>query len=595
MNPEISEQERKKIYSKLNETIPEGCEITSPAHRAIKEAMSKKASGNIGYQDAYNISRVPLNWQDPLFDAEWLLFPEHDLVEANRRYRNFYSRNPILSSCVDALATFPLSDFELMVDNEEVREYYNYIKDKLQLLKISEHNLRDKALLGESFHLGNWDQENLEWAEWFQYPPEFVDIETIPGTSQKVYTIKPDPEITRILKEETEAAKILADVLQKINNAYFKAAQEEKPYVIPEKRVMYLANMPNGYSKRGYPLTKRAFSDLMYENSIRSLQHTFVQRHLFPIKVFKLGSKELGWIPSKKHFTQFKKLLAQAAADPDFNLIYHFGLEVDYIGTKDKIENLIPHFEFCTKRIMQAFFMNEALLNGEAPSYAGQVANMRMLMHRFNTEREDLQKLYAEKVYLPIARQQGLVRQTPGEKQKLTLVKSKNFTSKKYYLPEFMWHRQNLLNNTQEQQFIMSLYQNGDIPFGIIRDIFGLDQKVIDVYRKRDNGTYSNQITREIIDQTIKEDPSLSLAYVMGEDPVEIMKKKLAADKAVQKQEEVNDELGMPEDNMDGGGFDSGAPIDLGGEDTSTEEPMSETGEGSEELPNTPEGESPTE
>ena len=54
--------------------------------------------------------------------------------------------------------------------------------------------------------------------------------------------------------------------LRKINNKYFEAAQNEEDYVIPEKRVMYIANQPDGYTKRGYALTKRALSDLMYEN-----------------------------------------------------------------------------------------------------------------------------------------------------------------------------------------------------------------------------------------------------------------------------------------------------------------------------------------
>ena len=163
------------------------------------------------------------------------------------------------------------------------------------------------------------------------------------------------------MQENTHAAKVLAENLSKTDSKYYEAALNEEPYDIPDARIMYLANQVDGYSKRGYPLTKRALADLMYEQEIRTLQHTFVQRHLFPIKIFKLGSESLGWVPSQKHFQQFKKLLIQAAGDPDMSLIYHFGLQVDYVGTKDKIENLLPHFEWTTKRIMQAFFMNEAL------------------------------------------------------------------------------------------------------------------------------------------------------------------------------------------------------------------------------------------
>lgn len=564
MSKKINASELKK----MNEFRPEFVEM--------KSGFNKKA--DLVDQTAYNYGRAPLYWQDPLYDSSLVMFPEYNLPEANKRYRHYYKFNPILSSCVDAHATFPLSDFQIMCPNDEVREYYQFTADRLDLLNIAECSLRDVALLGESVYLGNWDNVNLEWEEWVQYPPEFVEITTIPGSNKRVFTIKPDPEISRILQENTEASNLLTETLKKYDNKYYTAAINDEPYDIPDARVMYLANQVDGYSKRGYPLTKRALPDLMYEQSIRTLQHTFVQRHTYPIKVWKLGSEAMSWVPSQKHFQQFKKLLIQASGDPDMNLIYHFGLQVDYVGTKDKVEPLIPQFDFTTKRIMQAFFMNEALMNGDA-SYAGQTANTRLLMHRFMTKRVKLENAFINKIYLPIARQQQLINQSLGETKKAVLVKSKRFANNNYYLPSFMWQKQNLLNSQSERQFLMQLYDRDAIPWGIIRDVFGLDQKVIDYYRKEDQGTISNAMTREIIDQTVKDDPSLSLKYVLGEDPIQIMKQKL-------KQQE---ELNATEEGMKSGpdtmsdepipDFDSSAPIDLG--------PMpSETSEQSGEEPN---------
>lgn len=543
--------------------------------------FSKKA--DLATDASMQYGRVPLFWQDPLYDSQLVMFPEYNLPEANKRYRHYYKFNPILSSCVDVHAQFPLSDFQIMCENEEVREYYQFTADRLELLNLAECSLRDVALLGESVFLGNWDSANLEWDEWVQYPPEFVEITTIPGSNKRVFTIKPDPEIQRILQENTNASNLLANTLQKYDKKYYNAAVNNEPYDIPDVRVMYLANQVDGYSKRGYPLTKRALPDLMYEQQLRTLQHTFVQRHLFPIKIFKLGSESMGWVPSQKHFQQFKKLLIQAAGDPDMSLIYHFGLQVDYVGTKDKIENLIPHFEFTTKRIMQAFFMNEALMNGDT-SYAGQTANTRLLMHRFMTKRVRLENLFINKIYLPMARQQQLIKQTIGEQKKNTLVKSKRFANNNYYLPTFMWQKQNLLNSQSERQFLMQLYDRDAIPWGVIRDVFGLDQKVIDYYRKEDQGTLSNELTREIVDQTVKDDPSLSLKYALGQDPIEILKQKLEQQEKLQETEQglengpdtMNDEP-MPS-------FDSSAPIDLGsssmesGEEPSLEETGPSTG-----------------
>ena len=553
--------------------------------------FSKKA--DLATDASMQYGRVPLFWQDPLYDSQLVMFPEYNLPEANKRYRHYYKFNPILSSCVDVHAQFPLSDFQIMCENEEVREYYQFTADRLELLNLAECSLRDVALLGESVFLGNWDSANLEWDEWVQYPPEFVEITTIPGSNKRVFTIKPDPEIQRILQENTNASNLLANTLQKYDKKYYNAAVNNEPYDIPDVRVMYLANQVDGYSKRGYPLTKRALPDLMYEQQLRTLQHTFVQRHLFPIKIFKLGSESMGWVPSQKHFQQFKKLLIQAAGDPDMSLIYHFGLQVDYVGTKDKIENLIPHFEWTTKRIMQAFFMNEALMNGDT-SYAGQTANTRLLMHRFMTKRVRLENLFINKIYLPMARQQQLIKQTIGEKKKNTLVKSKRFANNNYYLPTFMWQKQNLLNSQSERQFLMQLFERDAIPWGVIRDVFGLDQKVIDYYRKEDQGTLSNELTREIVDQTVKDSPELSLKYALGEDPIELLRKKLQEQTILEETEQglengpntMNDEP-MPS-------FDSSAPIDLrpgsmeSGEEPSLEETGPSTGDESAEEPAEP-------
>ena len=162
-----------------------------------------------------------------------------------------------------------------------------------------------------------------------------------------------------------------------------------------------------------------------------------------------------------------------------------------------------------------------------------------------------------------------------------------------------MWQKQNLLNSQAERQFLMQLFERDAIPWGIIRDVFGLDQKVIDYYRKEDQATLSNELTREIIDQTVKDDPSLSLKYALGEDPIELLRSKLKQETIAQETEKQLDENGP--DKMDdmggglGGGFDSSAPIDLGpdssmetGEEPSLDETGPSTGDEGAEPPAEP-------
>ena len=106
----------------------------------------------------------------------------------------------------------------------------------------------------------------------------------------------------------------------------------------------------------------------------------------------------------------------------------------------------------------------------------------------------------------------------------------------------------------------------------------------------------SNELTREIIDQTVKDSPELSLKYALGEDPIELLKNKLEQQQIMQQTEEglENAPDTMSDESIPN--FDSSAPIDLGpssmesGEEPSLEETGPSTGdegatETSEELP----------
>lgn len=573
-------------FEKLNKDFNES--MVSERMKKIASLKKKATLGvNIPFGDMMGSStpRVPLYFQDPTQDAFYRLLPKQNPKLMYKIYRHYRDNHPIVGSCVDIHSSFPLSDFELTVDEPEIKEYYNYVSDNLGLLNIFEQQLNDTVTLGDSIHIGNFDLENMEWSSFVQYPPEYIQFYKLLDSKEAVYILEPDETLKEQLNS-SESGNAYKEILGKINDRYLEAVLGDKNYQLDSDKILHVSNKKTGYMKRGVSLIDRALQDLMYEDNLRTLQHTIVQRHTYPLIIYKLGSRELKWVPSQSHFEQFKRLLIRAAADPAFSLVYHFGVEVDYVTTKDKVLDLKPEFEFTTKRIMNAFFVNDALINGEAPSYAGQTANVRLLMHRFMNSRKQLTEIAKNKIYYQIARFQNLVRRSDGEKKKNIIIKSKNFRKDSYYLPDFLFFKQNLLNATSERQFLMQLYQQGDIPWGIIRDVFGLDQKIVDRYRMDDQGTMSDKLTREVIDQTVKDDPSLSLSYVLGEDPIEILHKKLDKVKLTEGsgtpgEEGIDSSMGgdlgsgMGGENLEN--FDSSAPIDL---------PTPESGdEGTESLP----------
>ena len=49
------------------------------------------------------------------------------------------------------------------------------------------------------------------------------------------------------------------------------------------------------------------------------------------ITVWKLGDAKLGWIPNRSYFEAFRDLLLKAMEDPEFHIIWNYGLEVDQV------------------------------------------------------------------------------------------------------------------------------------------------------------------------------------------------------------------------------------------------------------------------
>ena len=433
---------------------------------------------------ATNVPRVPLLYMDPLMDPILFLYPRGESRESvkqiNVRLRHYYETHRLVGNIIDLHSEFPLSDFTLRTKDPAITKYYNDFKDDMGLLQDMICWLKDYWLLGEAIVYGNWDPVNRKWSHFNQYPPESIEIRSTYSGGGAIYLLYPDddPELKRICMS---ADPIDEAIRRQMPDEFVEAVKAGKPLVLDNSRVMHFARKPNKYARRGVSIVRRAIKDLMYEDKLRNLQLTFVDRHMFPIKVFKLGDKGLGWIPSAKHFTKFQALLGQAANDPDFNIIYHFGLEIDYVGTHDKIANLIPEFDFVEKAILLALFANDTVVHGDMATYAGQAISMRVLMNRYLTVRTQLEKEVCNKIFLPMAREM-------------------DFKDKegRYILPEFMWEKTNLLSNTTQQDFVLSMRDKGDLPMAMVCDIFGWDKKIIQEQIKEEMGTVFDPVWREI-------------------------------------------------------------------------------------------------
>lgn len=211
------------------------------------------------------------------------------------------------------------------------------------------------------------------------------------------------------------------------------------------------------------------------------------------------------------------------------SILYHFGLTVDYVGTKDKIANLIPEFEFGYKEIMAALFVNEEIVHGGLPSTVRDTVNMRMLMTRYTDVRDKIERMMITHVFLPIARARGFYRKSRkaeaiAQETMLKRVASKEvpiqgeFLDKEkkmfrianshcgaidlsvYDLPRPIWKKMNLVNNAAEQQLLLALEADGKIPMDMVFDALGIDPRTVRTKLKEQESTQFDPLWRQIRD-----------------------------------------------------------------------------------------------
>lgn len=547
------------LKAQLDEAPAQGFKAAFHQNPMAREAALTRMAQDLGAADGFkrtadpmfgssggggNVGRTPLLYVDPMFDPILFLFPKDRIDEINKRLRHYYETDPIVGNAIDLHSTLPLSDFYLECEDPATERYWNDFKDRSGLLEFLRCLVHDYFLLGEGVGLPIWDPNNFEFSHFNQYPPENVDIFRTYVTPTSFFMLKPDPKLA---EKVSSAAKVDQTLLNMMSPDYVESLKEGKPYLLgSDKKVIYLARQTTKYRQRGVSILSRCLKDLLYKDKLRLLQLTFVDRHMFPIKIFKLGSESRGWIPNKKHFQNLKNMLAQASNDPDFNIIHHFGLNVDYVGTKDKIWNLIPEFEWVERQVMAALFVNEEVIHGGVPSAVRDTVNLRTLMHRYADIREKIERVMITHIFLPIAQARGFYKkaaQSPRAYEKhmikvgsrtldvpvewidkdkglyrIASDRHAGLDISNYDIPRPVWKKMNLVNNLAEQQLMINLESEGKIPLEMVLDMLGIDPRIVTSKLEAQYSTPLDNLWRQVREE-IGKDKNIRLQVLKGTKP----------------------------------------------------------------------------
>ena len=431
--------------------------------------MRKYASGTIyGQPQFFSPVHTPINWQIPskrLEQYQWARF--------------FYENEPKVASAIDFYSYFPMCDWEHECKDRKVKMHFDKFKKRLNLPKWTRLISHEVHLLGDCFPFAEiscpicqgggmtgdelCEHEGGTVRRIIILNPDYVDVHTNSISPDPIIAMRPDEELINMVQRKTPGYEMLSpEVIALVSSG--------QPIKLDNRNVAHLMYGESGYGRYGIGMVRRLFPILSYKTKLMVAQWIVAERLIVPIKLVKVGSDERPAGPADIAAVQAQ--LAETANDPNLTIVTHHAFELEWIGATGGVLTLNNEFEFINQEILDGMMINNALLNGEGPTFASASVGIEAMIQRLNTFRSYVSEWIEEFLYLPEAKRQGFID------------KNSETGEEEYIFPKIKWNSMHLRDQQQYRTFIIQLYEKGLVSAQTVLESFDIDPDQ-EIERKR--------------------------------------------------------------------------------------------------------------
>jgi hypothetical protein len=470
----------------------------------------------------------------PFYEESNLMLPR-DRREINAWARHYYSTDPWVKNAIDLHSTYPLGAFGVKCDVPEVTKFFNDMLQRLNFSSMIYEIGKEFNIIGEVFPYSELNENSGEWDRIIIQNPDFIDVKSNILTDP-VISLIPDEELKRLVTSSNPDDIAIREQIPDDVLGYIYAG---KNIPLHPRLVSHLARKNAPYDVRGVTMLTCVFKDLVLRDKFREAQFVMADNHVTPLKIFKVGTADGTYRPTADDLVAFRNMLEQATYDPNFTIVTHPGLEVQYVGSNGAILPLDGEMDRIEDRVLTGLFTSKAFTHSEGPTYANASVALEVLQQRYVSFRTLIEKWLEWKIFRPVAKLQGFYR-VRGKKQELII-------------PQVAWDKINLKNNREYQQGLEGLLRDNKVS---LKSMY----KSLDLNYEEE----IRNIKEEIVD--MKE-----IAYKMEQPylgPENINVTEEGKEQAKQKQESDGKGGAAPE-KSEGGGGDMGGMGggDMGGGD----------------------------
>lgn len=433
-----------------------------------KFASAASAGTIYGQPQFFSPVHTPINWQIPskrLEQYQWARF--------------FYENEPKVASAIDFYSYFPMSDWEHECRDRKVKIYFDKFKKRLNIPKWCRLISHEVHLLGDCFPfaevscdichgsgmLGDevCDHDGGTIKRMIILNPDYVDVHTAPLNPDPIISLRPDEELISMVQRKTPGYEMLSpEVIALVSSG--------QPIRLDNRNISHLMYGESGYGRYGIGMVRRLFPILSYKTKLMVAQWIVAERLIVPIKIVKVGSDERPAGPADIAAVQSQ--LAETANDPNLTIVTHHAFEFTWEGASGKVLQISSEFEFINQEVLDGMMINNALLNGEGPTFSSASVGIEAMIQRLDTFRNYISEWIYEFLYLPEAKRQGFIDTNPesGEEE--------------YIVPKIKWDAMHLRDQQNYRTFMMQLYEKGLVSAQTVLESFDIDPDQ-EIERKR--------------------------------------------------------------------------------------------------------------
>ena len=280
------------------------------------------------------ITSTPIYYDPRFYTLDRFYYPRTK-EQALSIWAMLYNRDPICGVATDMFAELPWSAFDLTgIEDKKILQFYQDMFTELNFQSHMPDMTREFLKSGMAIPHLIFNGRKGYWSNLFFHNPMFVRVTPVPiPGADPLLDMKPSPDLREfaVLRDPRAMAmkKVLPDV-------FIQRLMAGLPIPLDPVNCTYLARKSAPYDSEGTSIYSRIFRAQMVEDFLSNSTIAVAQRHANPLRIFKLGDRETGWLPEKEDEESLAEMLAACETDPLGAIIFHYGLEVEYVGVQER-------------------------------------------------------------------------------------------------------------------------------------------------------------------------------------------------------------------------------------------------------------------